>query len=132
MNLVVIDASVGVKLFRSEEGSPEARELLLAHARGEVTIAVPSIFVYELMGVATRFLTADESQELWIRFMDWRIHVREVGDVLVRDAIRIHERYGCALYDAFAPALAAQLRAPLYSADRRAHGVWPGVVLLGA
>lgn len=128
---VVMDASLGVKLFRMEDGSREARELLAAHGRGDVTIVVPSLFVYEFMGVAARYLHAEESHELWRRFLEWRINVREIGDVLMRDAIGVRERYGCSLYDAFAPALAAQIKAPLYSSDRRAHGAWPGAVILG-
>lgn len=126
----MLDASVGVKWFRNEPGSAEARELLRAHGRGEMTIAVPSLFVYEFAGVATRCLSAEEIRELWGRFLEWRINVREIGDVLVRDAFDIRDRYGCTLYAAVSPALSIQLDAPLYSADRKAHGGMPGTILL--
>ncbi len=131
MKPVVLDASVAVKWFRTEPGTAEARQLLEAHADGDLVIVVPSLFVYEFIGVASRYLSAAETKELWRRFLGWRIHVREVGDSLMRDALDIQERYGCALYDAVAPALAAELEAPLYSADRRAHGSWPGAVFVG-
>jgi predicted nucleic acid-binding protein len=127
MNLVVLDASVGVKWFRDEPGSEQAREILAAHGRGEVTIVVPSLFVYELMGVAARFLGEDDVRELWRRFLTWRIHVREIGDSLITDSLAVRHKLGCSLYDAVAPALADQLQAKLYSADERAHGGWPGV-----
>jgi len=37
---------------------------------------------------------------------------------------------GCSFYDALAPALAVLLGATLYSADKRAHDRYPGVVVL--
>jgi predicted nucleic acid-binding protein len=92
---------------------------------------VPSLFVYEFAGVATRLLDPGERDELWRRFLSWRIVVREVGDGLMSDSMRIADRLGCSLYDAVAPALAESLDAPLVSADRRAHALWPGVTLLG-
>lgn len=132
MTPVVLDASVGVKWLRNESGSAEAVELLRAHGRGDVTIVVPSLFAYEVMAVATRVLGPDDAAEFWDRFLTWHIHVRQIGDALMRDALEARMRLGCSLYDAFAAALAQQLDARLYSADAVAHGGWPGVVILGA
>ena len=131
MTPVVVDASVAVKWFRDEPGAAEARALLAAHGRGEVTIVVPSLFVYEFMSVATPFLAEADLRELWTRFLDWRIHVREIGDGLMRDALAVRDRLGCSLYDAVAPALAERLEARFYSADERAHGAWPGAEFVG-
>ena len=130
MTIAVLDASVGVKWFRSEPGAAEARELLAAHGRGDLDIAVASVFVYELMAVASRTPNVDAT-ELWMHFIRWRIRVREIDSRLMLAALEVRRRSGCALYDAFAPALAEELGATLYSADRRAHGGWPGAVLLG-
>ena len=80
---IVLDASVGVKWFRGEPGSDEALELLRAHGRGEVTLVVPSLFVYEIVAVATRRLSATHAQVFWQRFMSWRLSVVEVGGELV-------------------------------------------------
>jgi len=44
--------------------------------------------------------------------------------------VALGEQLDCSFYDALAPALALRLDAQLYSADRRAHGEWPEVVLL--
>ena len=92
---------------------------------------MPSLFVYEFMGVAVRLLDGDEYTELWTRFLGWRINVHEVSDSLVRDAMRISADLGCTFYDAVAPALAEAIDATLYSADHRAHAEWPGVMLIG-
>jgi predicted nucleic acid-binding protein len=130
VTVAVLDASVGVKWFRNEPGATEARELLAAHGRGELELVVASVFVYELMAVASTTPTVDPSQ-LWVRFVRWRIRVREIDSPLMLAALAVQRARGCSLYDAFAPALAEELGAPLYSADRRAHGDWPGAVLLG-
>ena len=127
---IVLDASVGVKWFRAEPGSDAALDLLLSHGRGEVELVVPSLFVYELVAVATRTMSATDAHAFWDRFMSWRVSVVEVGGELVHEALAMSERLGCSFYDALAPALASRLDAQLCSADRRAHGEWPEVVLL--
>jgi predicted nucleic acid-binding protein len=128
---VVLDASVGVKWFCAEAGSEDALELLRAHGADEIEIVVSSLFVWEIVAVAARSLSAEDAREFWERFVTWRVVVAEVGDSLVRDALAVRERLDCSLYDAVAPALASQLGAPLCSADRKAHAEWPGVQLLG-
>jgi predicted nucleic acid-binding protein len=130
MTVAVLDASVGVKWFRAEPGSGEARGLLAAHGSGDLDLVVSSVFVYEFMAVACRTPAVDPT-ELWKRFVGWRIRVREVDSPLMLEALSVRERCGCTLYDALAPALAEELGATLYSADRRAHGDWPGAVLIG-
>jgi len=130
VNIAVLDASVGVKWFRNEPGAAEARELLAAHGRGEIEIAVASVFVYEFMAVASRTPTL-HATSLWGHFVRWGIRIREIDSPLMLAALAVRTRSGCALYDAFAPALAEELAATLYSGDRRAHGDWPSVVLLG-
>jgi predicted nucleic acid-binding protein len=128
---VVLDASVGVKWFRDELGSAEALDLLRSHGSGEVELVVPSLFVYEVVAVAARVLSAADARSFWDRFLTWRIGVVEVGDALVGEALGVREQLGCSLYDALAPALAVRLDAQLCSADARAHGEWPGARLIG-
>ena len=131
MRQVVLDASVGVKWFRAEPGSTDAQELLRRHGRGEIELVVPSLFVYEVIAVAARTMSAADARAFWERFMSWRLSVVEVGGALVDEALVVRNRLGCSFYDAVAPALASQLDARLCSADLRAHGEWPGVELLG-
>lgn len=131
MRTLVLDSSVGVKWLRDEPGSESALDLLARHGRGDVAIVVPSLFVYELFGVACRELPAGDVDELWCRFLTWRIRVREMDETLMPAALDVRRRLGCALYDAFAPAVAEQADATLCSADECAHGRWPGVMLVG-
>jgi predicted nucleic acid-binding protein len=92
---------------------------------------VPSLFVYEVFAVASRTLGDDDLSELWSRLLSWRLRVRDVDAALVPEALHIRGELGCSLYDAFSPAVALQADAVLYSADAKAHGQWPDVVLLG-
>ena len=127
---IVLDGSVGVKWFRDEAGTDGALELLRAHGRGELELVVPSLFVYEVVSVATRSMPAAQADAFWERFVSWRVSVAEVGATLVHEALAVREELGCSFYDAIAPALARELDARLCSADVRAHGGWPEVMLL--
>ena len=120
--LVVLDASVGVKWYRPESGSAAAADLARRHADGEIRIVVPVIFVHEVIDVLRRQLGIEVARAQW---RDWRevgIRVAGIDDALVDAALGLCGDLGCSVYDAMAPALAERLDAPLYSADRRAHG----------
>jgi predicted nucleic acid-binding protein len=121
---------VGVKWFRDEPGTGEAVDLLHAHGHGEVELVVPSLFVYEVVSVASRTMSPDDASTFWERFMSWRIAVVEVGAALVSEALAVKGETGCSFYDAVSPALARELGAELCSADVRAHSRWPEVILL--
>lgn len=128
---LVLDASVGVKWFRDEPGSPEARDLMRAHASGDVRLAVPTVFLYEVLDVARRHLGADGARRAWRAFSNAEVAVLGPDAELMEVTLDVAERLGCTLYDAAAPALAERLGWVLASADRRAHGGVPGVVLIG-
>lgn len=126
-----MDASAAVKLFAREQGSDQVRSLFAAHTRDEVHIAVPDLFVYELLRSVWR---KERSQLGAVRAMFERAHITVVppDDRLIGEAIAQSEALGCDLYDAFPMALASLLGAPLFSADAKAHARFPGVVLVGA
>jgi len=128
---VVLDASVGVKWIRRESGSDVALRLVERHVNGEITIVVPVIFVHEVLDVIRRRFGVETARTHW---KDWReagILVAGIDDALVGSALEISGDLGCTLYDAMAPALAQHIGAPLYSADRRAHGTLPYARLIG-
>lgn len=127
----MLDASVAVKWMRQEPGSVEARELLRRHVLGELRMWMPEQCVAELLAVTRRTAGPDLVADTWLRLRRARIAIAPLNDELVERAAAVCARTGCAFYDALAPALAEMLGAPLVSADRRAHGGWPGVALLG-
>lgn len=127
----VLDASAGVKWFRNEPGSEEARALLAEHIAGRVVIAVDTLFAYEVLRAASRDHRPADAVRIWHDLERLELVTVPLGDELVRAAVNARESLGCALYDAFAAGLAKLLDAPLYSADARAHGAHPGVRLVG-
>jgi predicted nucleic acid-binding protein len=129
--VVVLDASVGVKWFRREAGSDEARELVRAHLGGSTLLAVDTLFLYEVVSGATRGQGGGAMERVWSDLQAFDLAIVPPGAELMAAAAVQRQALGCSPYDAFAPGLAALLRAPLVSADARAHGRYPGVRLIG-
>jgi len=129
--IVVLDASVGVKWFRREAGSDKALALLEAHRDGELRLVVPSIFSHELVAVAVRDGGTGLASSVWTNLRAASLFEVELDDTVIQTALAVCERTGCAFCDALAPAVAELLDARLCSADRRAHGRYPGVQLIG-
>lgn len=128
--IVVLDASVGVKWFKSEPGNIPARDLLAGHNQGHFRIVVPALFMAEVVAVATRH-DPQLGREVWSLLRDADLTVLSLDDAVAEAAFAQCRVLGCDFYDALAPALATILDATLYSADRKAHARYPGVVLLG-
>ncbi len=126
-----LDASVGVKWFRDESGSAQARALLNQHAEGTLVLHVAEHFVTELLGVVNRQFGAREIIPAWDAIALAQIEIHPLSDELVGEAARQCALLGCTFYDALAPALAVLLGGELVSADRRAHAGFADVRLIG-
>lgn len=131
MRAVVLDSSVGVKWIREERGSDEAEAILAAHMRGETRIVVVAHFVHEVMAVALRDGGADHALSVWSSLEAARLSVVTLDSTLALEAVARCRELGCTFYDGLAPALAALLEVPLFSADARAHRGCVGVRLVG-
>jgi len=129
--VVVLDASVGVKWFREESGSPEAADLLRRHATREIRLAVPVVFLHEVLDIARRTVGVADARRVLDAVARDEILVIGADAEFLRRALDVCERLDCTVYDAAAPALAELLDAQLVSADRRAHGAFPGVRIIG-
>lgn len=127
----VIDASIGVKWLRRETGSAEARKLLERHVNGELELVADHLFLYEFLSVAQTARCAISPEQAYQTLLDTHIELVAPEPVVVHSAIAQARTLGCSLYDAFAPGLAVLLGATLYSADAKAHGAFPDVVLVG-
>lgn len=126
----VLDASVGVKWFRRERGSDAAHLLQQRSARGEIRLAAPTHFVHEVLAAVNRENDAHVVIEAWQIIKASGITIIPLTDDVVIEAARQCEALGCSFYDALAPACAALLGATLASADARAHGAFPDVLLI--
>jgi len=127
---VVIDASVGVKWFRTEAASAAAWQLLERHAEGEIDIHLPAQCMGEILAVVARSSGPTGPIRAWVALDMAKLEQHGFSDELLHEARRQMYVLGCVFYDALAPALASLLGAELYSADKRAHGDYPGVTLL--
>ncbi len=128
--LFVLDASVGVKWFKDERGSQQARRLYLDAVAGELALAAPVHFVHEVLSVVRREMTPAAVVESWEEIRASGISVVPLSDEVIAEAARQCDLLGCSFYDSLAPACAVLLDATLASADERAHGAFPGVVLV--
>jgi predicted nucleic acid-binding protein len=128
---VVLDASVGVKWLRPEAGSDEADGLLRRHGEGEIQIVLPVVFVHEVLDVARRQRGVATARALLKRLEREEVVIASADPGFLRHVLEVCERFGCSVYDAAAPALAELLDAQLVSADRKAHGEFPGVRIIG-
>jgi predicted nucleic acid-binding protein len=127
----VLDASVGVKWFRAERHSLEAREFLRAATDGSARVAVPTHFVHEVLSVIERRdHVPARVLEAWDIVAESGVDIVPLTDEVVREAVVQCDALGCSFYDALAPAVASLLGATLVSADVRAHAAYPGVELL--
>lgn len=127
----VLDASVGVKWFRAESGSEDARDLYRRASSGELHLAAPVHFVHEVLATVKREMTARAIPEAWRHLEASGISIIPLTGEVIEEAARQCELLGCSFYDALAPACAVLLDATLASADVRAHGTFPAVHLVG-
>ncbi|MFU8890806.1 MAG: type II toxin-antitoxin system VapC family toxin [Anaerosomatales bacterium] len=132
MPVCVLDASVGVKWFRDEPGSEEARALVEEHIAGRLAIVVDTLFGYEVLRAASRDAEPRDAIRVWSDLARLELITVPLGEELVAAAAEARASLGCTLYDAFSAGLATLLEAPLCSADVRAHGAYPGVRLITA
>lgn len=132
VTVCVLDASVGVKWFRDEPGSEQARALVEEHIAGTLAIAVDTLFGYEVLRAASRDAEPRDAIRIWSDIARLDLITVPLGEELVAAAADARTALGCSLYDAFSAGLATLLEAPLYSADARAHAAHPGVRLIGA
>jgi len=128
--LYTLDASVGVKWFKRESGSEQARELYERAATGDLALSAPTHFVHEVLAVVQRELGTVAIPEAWRHLLASGITIVPLTDEVVGEAARQCELLDCAFYDALAPACAALLGGTLVSADERAHGAFPGVLVV--
>ena len=129
--ILVLDASVGVKWFRDEEGSAEARQLLGDQRESNVMLHAPAHFAVEVLSVVNRSFGSAAIISAGELLVLSGIEFHSLTPEVVGEAARQCVLLGCSFYDALAPALAVLLGGELCSADRRAHEAFAGVRLLG-
>ena len=116
---LVVDASVAVNWFVSQEHTQAARELLSKH-----TFIAPSFIVLEVASVLLREtrrgnVSEATSQTILTEHLPETVDFWDDFPSLAPTALTIATTHGGALYDACYIALAQQLNMPLATADRQ-------------
>jgi len=117
----VVDASVVLKWFVSEDYSKEAEALREAYANGLIDLAAPSLLPYEVLN-ALKYSTAfgeDELKEVAEVLDDLQITYYGLRKELAAKAAEIAMRKGVTVYDSSYLALAHRLQTIVYTADER-------------
>jgi predicted nucleic acid-binding protein len=126
----VLDASVGVKWFKPEAGQEAALGLLRRAVDGEILLAAPVQFAHEVLSVVRRQYSAADIVPAWEWLHKAGVAQLPLNDEVIAAAAAQCDLLGCTFYDALAPACASLLGAILASSDVRAHGAYPGVVVV--
>lgn len=117
---VIIDASVGVALVRSEVGSPFARAAVDRWLREQTEIVVPSHFWLEIVNALTKGHqdTGAAVVEALYELDQVGLTTAEIDRPILLGALDLTERWGLTTYDAIYLALAHSLGADLATFDR--------------
>jgi predicted nucleic acid-binding protein len=117
----LLDTSVVVKWFVTEEGSEKAADLQQAHLRDELQLHAPDILLMELAN-ALRYsgrLTGERILEDLETFSALGIEIIPFNLEALNLAVTLSLERDLAVYDAYFLALAQALEMPLITADRR-------------
>ena len=122
--MIVLDASVVLKwIFGDEEGGEKARLHKEGHVTGEETVAVHSLFFYEIANVlATKTrLSAKDAAEAFSLIWNFYLEVFSLGTDEFLEGIMISRQHRITLYDAAYIVLARKLGCPFVTADGRLY-----------
>jgi predicted nucleic acid-binding protein len=139
--VIVFDASIAVKWFLDEAGSPEAKDLLTQYIR---KIIVPDIFLVEVVSTLVRQANIDKSVHASSKLCIARFsHMFEMESLRavpihlnqIERASNLAINLGHPLKDCIYLVLAMEFGCELVTADARfaakAKGVWDRVRVLG-
>jgi predicted nucleic acid-binding protein len=119
----VIDASVAIKWFNQETGTPEALQLRDQHIQGTTTLTAPNLILYEIAN-ALRYnpqYTAQQVTQAIDALNDTQIDLIAPGTDLLHQTIQDAYQYDITVYDATYLALAQLMGTPLITADKKLY-----------
>ena len=122
--MIVLDASVALKwIFGDEEGGEKAKVYREGHVTGEETVAVHSLFFYEIANVlATKTgLSTKDASEAFSLMWNFDLEVFGLGLDEFLEGITLSRQYGITVYDAAYVGLARRLGCLFVTADSRLY-----------
>jgi len=114
----VVDASVVVKWFVSEENSAEALALRDAFVGDRMALFAPSLMPFEVVNALCQASAEEEFLlESSRSLTKYGIHLQGLSGPYFERVVRTARRNGVSVYDASYLALAEQIGCKLYTAD---------------
>jgi len=116
---VVLDASIIVKWFLKELYSEEAIKVRNDYVQRKISIAVPSLLIYEVLN-ALRYsgiYSEEELKEICLALNKYGFEIHDLEGDLKNKVVTIAYKYNITVYDASYIALAMKLKTVLYTAD---------------
>jgi len=126
---IVLDASIIVKWFLKELYSEEAIRVRNDYVQRKVSIAVPSLLIYEVLN-ALRYsgvYSEEELKEICSALNKYGFETYDLEEYLKDKTIAIAYRYNVTIYDASYIALAMKLKTVLYTADNELLEKFPKI-----
>jgi len=123
MKNYIVDASVILKWVLEKENEPDhdkATGLLHAWVRGEVGIAAPVLWTYEVANVLGRVLPDEAGQKMRL-LLDLQISAVECSEQMIRQCFTWMKEYRVTFYDAAYLAAAHAIDAVLLTSDEKFH-----------
>jgi len=125
MNNVVLDSCVFSKLFLQEPDHQEAVELITELSQRNITVLVPSLFLYEVLSIAAASsFPIKNAYALITQYQSANLNIVELDEKTILKAIDIcaqgHKKSGFpSFYDASYHALAINNECQFITADKR-------------
>lgn len=116
----LLDTSVAVKWFVTEEGSEKALDLQQAHLRDDIQLLAPDLLLMESVN-ALRYagLTEERILQDLETFFALGVEIIPFSTDVLNSAVSLSLEHDLAVYDAYFLALARALEIPLITADRK-------------
>jgi len=116
---VVLDSSIIVKWFLKELYSEEAIKVRNDYVQRKISIAVPSLLIYEVLN-ALRYsgvYSEEELKEICLALNKYGFEIHDIEGDLKSKVVEIAYRHNITVYEASYVALAMKLKTVLYTAD---------------
>ena len=119
-DVALLDTSVAVKWFVTEEDSEIALDLQQAHLRDDLQLHAPDILLMESAN-ALRYagLTEERILQILETFVALGVEIIPFSTDVLNSAVSLSLKHDLAVYDAYFLALARALEIPLITADRK-------------
>ncbi|RLG72366.1 MAG: PIN domain nuclease [Thermoprotei archaeon] len=117
---IVLDASIVVKWFLKELYSEEAVRIRNDYVQRKISIAVPSLLIYEVLNALkySGVYSEEELKEICLALNKYGFEIHDLEGDLKEKSITISCKYGVTVYDASYIALAIKLGIVFFTADR--------------